>query len=396
MMSQQFLGNSKRCIALDFSCLDHLSLGNGQYRYVVNLVKGLSSITPDNIELLLFGSKPDPVFELKDLFDKGRNTKWTYCQIPPWHFRGAYYLNHLRYPAIISFRKIHLWHALHTFVPCVTFCPKVVTIQDVMYEQFEEYQRIVQSRIYKIEKWILKNRVDHFIASSQSTKEDLNDRWGVPSEKISVAYHGTNFKDVNADTNSDIARMFYRLTKPVLFSPYNLELRKNLPMLLKALPVLLQKYPDLNLVLYGKAAWTVEREEEFKKLIQNLRLEDHIIFTGYISDVDLAFLYEQSDAFIFPSLYEGFGFPVLEAMSKGACVIAFNTSSIKEVVGNGGVLVDPVSTEGLARAIFNLLNVSSLKIRMRQLARERANLFSIQTQALRTWQIYQSVLSSVR
>src|SRR5947209_7741545 len=125
---------SKPVIALDFRWLDDFNLGGGQYRYSVDLIRGLARLQPE-AEFVLLGSKPEPVPELQDIFKTHLNG-WRYSQIPRRLTRGSYYLDHLRYGWVLKRERVNLLHALHTFIPLFSPCPVVATLHDLMYEIF--------------------------------------------------------------------------------------------------------------------------------------------------------------------------------------------------------------------------------------------------------------------
>ncbi len=373
-------------IGLDFTTLDHLTLNNGQYRYVVDLIRGLSEVSPDWVQLIVFGSKPQPVAEIADIFQNDHH-RWRYQQIQTWKFKGSDYLNQLRYVAILAANRINVFHILHSFIPIFALCKFVYTQHDLMEEIFKEYSGVISSRPYQIRKWSVKHRVSRIIAISQCTANDTVRLWQVPSERISVVYHGAQFDKIN-HANSEIVKLIQSHSGQALLSVFNLEPRKNLNELLAAMPILLAQYPNLRLFLFGKAAWTPERQQTFTALIQELGIEDRVICTGFVQDDELALLYRYATIFIFPSLYEGFGLPILEAMAQGACVIARDASSMAEIVGEAGVLIEPCDRYNLATAIANLLENEELRANLSQAAQDRANEFTITKMAANTLKVY--------
>ena len=180
----------------------------------------------------------------------------------------------------------------------------------------------------------------------------------------------------------------------ILASPYNLEPRKNLRALVEALSALKRDFPRLKLVLFGGALLNPDREKEFEMLIENLGLQDSVVRLGIVSDAMLKQIYRRADVFVFPSLYEGFGLPVLEALACGACVLGGTTSA--EVAGNAAELVDTSDAAKLAAAIAALLGNSQRQSELRKSGPLRAREFAVGTMVRRTWETYLDVLSSVR
>jgi glycosyltransferase involved in cell wall biosynthesis len=382
---------NKYRIAIDVSSFDSLNLGVGQYRYAVNLISGLADISPDNLSYIVFGYRTAPVAEIEDIFVK-KPQQWVYKQLSPWNFKGRDYVNHLRYSVLELIYRIDAWHMLHQFIPAFSGAKLIVTEYDLMYELFAEYQNAVASRPYKIHKWLVQNRVDQVVPISYSTAVDLKERWHLPESKISVAQLGSQFLGVaQQDLRPELQQLF-QTGSPTLLSPFNLEPRKNLKGLLLAFQQVRERVPETTLILYGKAAWTPERDQQFQNLLQELELVDHVVLTGYVDDQDLRRLYQKATVFVFPSFYEGFGLPVLEAMSVGACVLACNSSSLIEVVGDGGILVDTHNIEELANKITMLLQDPSLRAGLAQKAIQTSTQFSVESMAAKTLGVYQKVL----
>jgi glycosyltransferase involved in cell wall biosynthesis len=377
-------------IALDFSQLDSAAPTSGQYRYVINLVRGLARLQPD-VDFLLLGSRRGPVSELESVFSDHRD-RWRYRQLPRREFRGADYADHLRYSLLILRKRISLLHSLHTFVPVLASCPVVITIYDLMYDLFGEYEQARRSRPYRIHKWAVKHRVRRVLCISETTAADLRREWEVADDRIDVVPLGTSFCEAEPSESShdELSRLN---SSSLLLSPYNLEPRKNLITLLQATALLSSRYPDLKLVLFGHAAVTTEREANFERELRELGIAATVVRTGVVTDQQLAELYQQATVFVFPSLYEGFGLPLLEAMSMGSCVVARNASAMIEVVGRSGVLVETRDAEALASAIANLFDNETLRNDLRRGAAQQASQFSLERMVNLTYQSYLTALN---
>jgi glycosyltransferase involved in cell wall biosynthesis len=376
-------------IAIDFSAFDYIGFG-GQYRYVINLILGLSEIKQDDFTFIVFGTKINPEPEIAEIFVR-QSQQWIYKQIPSWGFKGRDYANYLRY-AVLEFRyKIDLWHMPHTFIPGLSRVKLIVTEHDLMYELFDEYLSAVKTRPYQIHKWLVQKRVDQIIAISYSTANDLVRLWDIPEGKISVVQHGIRFLLENERRLRPDLQSLFSPDTLTLLSPFNLEPRKNLKSLLLAFKQVREQYPNLQLILYGKAAWTTERNQDYLALVHKLGLEDNIVLTGFVEETDLIILYKQATLFVFPSLYEGFGFPVLEAMSVGTCVLACKSSSLVEVVDTGGLLVDTSNIDELTKGIITLLADNSLRKKISAKAAQVAEKFSVEAMTARTFDVYKKV-----
>jgi glycosyltransferase involved in cell wall biosynthesis len=378
-------------IAIDFTALDVISPVGGQYRYVVSLVWGLARLQPD-VDFLLLGSKSEPVPELGGVFQK-YNDRWDYRSVPRRQFRGAAYLDHARYGWVLLRERVGLLHSLHAFIPLCAPCPVVITIYDLMYELFDDYEEARRSRPYRIHRWAVGHRVRRVVCISETTATDLRNLWGVGEKMLDVIPLGSPFAATGEADGGVQPKVEHTPDAAfVLVSPYNLEPRKNLGALLQAVALLRSRGEAVKLVLFGRAAVTPEREEQFERKVRELGLCESVVRTGILTDEELAALYRRATLFVFPSLYEGFGLPVLEAMSAGACVVARNASAMSEVLQDTGALVETGDPQALASVMANLLGDASLRDALGRRARERAALFSVERMAQLTYQSYLTAL----
>jgi glycosyltransferase involved in cell wall biosynthesis len=222
---------------------------------------------------------------------------------------------------------------------------------------------------------------DAVICISENTKKDLLERYSFPEEKIFITYLA-----------SEIDASLSYGTEPVPSRPYFLYVGKrnsykNFDGLLAAFAKAVSVQPDLALCVVGSPFSEAE-----EKLIAELKLTDHIEYCQDTSDRHLAKLYRCSVAFIFPSLYEGFGIPPLEAMSCGTAVVASNCSSIPEVVGDAGILFDPKSTGDLADILLSLLDRPTERDRLIAKGYQRIQAFSWDKTVAQTLDVYRSVV----
>jgi glycosyltransferase involved in cell wall biosynthesis len=381
-------------IAIDFSTLDHLQMTAGHYRYVVQLVRGLAEMGSTQ-DFLLFGSRNEPVAELKEVFGSG--SRWLYRRIVHWRHRGTAFVDELAYLRHFLSEPISLLHVVHDFIPRCALCRVVVTKHDLIEEVFPEYEATRRDALYRIHRRRLENRADRIICISQTTANDLKRFWRIGGERCVVIHHGVE-ADFFAEPGDDLLQEHpaFHPDAVILVSPYNLEPRKNLRALLEALSVLKRDFPRLKLVLFGRALLNPDREKDFETLIENLGLQDWIVRLGIVSDAMLKQIYRRADIFVFPSLYEGFGLPVLEALACGACVLGGTASATAEVAGNAAELVDTSDAAKLAAAIAALLRNSQRQSELRRAGPVRAREFPVETMVRRTWETYLDVLRSAR
>jgi glycosyltransferase involved in cell wall biosynthesis len=213
----------------------------------------------------------------------------------------------------------------------------------------------------------------------------------IPPEKIRVIYNGVNPRFRPLDDRDYLARVArqYRLPKQFLlfvglFSP-----RKNIAGILQAYAILKKKHQIIHqLVMVGERGWLYRADLE---LVQRLGLESDVVFPGFVEDEDLPAVYNLADVFIFPSLYEGFGLPVLEAMACGTPVVTSDLSALPEVVGDAGVLIDPRNPEEIASGVYRLLSNSKLASGLARAGLERSSHFTWTNAARELMAVFQEL-----
>ena len=372
-------------VAFDFSGLDHLNIGNGQFRYCIDLIRGLAQRSR-SLRFVVAGSRAEPVAEIRHVFD---GAAWRYAHLPRARFKGGAYVDHIRFALWLRRERVDLLHAPHMFLPLLSATPALVTVYDMMSEIFPEYRPRVISRPYQRFKHAVQNQRPLLIAISRTTADDLHRLWGIPSSRIRVVHLGV---DPVMPAPNPGARVNQVTDTTFILSPFNLEPRKNLRALLLAAAVVRKRYPDVRVVLYGRAAVTSEREEQFHRDTREIGIEESVIPVGFLSDQDLASLLRHAAIFVFPSLYEGFGLPVLEAMAAGTCVVARNQSAMAEILGDTGVQIETREPAVLAEAISSLLDDPARRVALGRAAKSRAAQFSIDAMVEGTLAAYKEAL----
>ena len=272
----------------------------------------------------------------------------------------------------------------------------VLTVHDLAFLRFP---RTIELKNYITLKACLRfslDIADRIIVPSFSTKKDIVDFYKYPEKKIVVIPLGVNhdiYRPI-ADIHSlNAFKQKHSLGRYILFLG-TLEPRKNAARLLDAYSILCKKMgvkqaPDL--IFGGGRGW---KNKAFEVKYQNLDkpIKNKIRFLGYLPQEELPFLYSGADVFVFPSLWEGFGLPPLEAMACGAPVVTSNVSSLPEVVGNAAILVDPNSAEEIAEAIYQILIDEHLALSLRYAGLTQAAKFTWSNTALQTYQVYESAV----
>jgi len=238
---------------------------------------------------------------------------------------------------------------------------------------------------------------DWITCISENTKQDFCNYTGMNPERVFVTplAASENFYPVtDTEIISQKLKQYLIPTQPYLLSLCTLEPRKNLNFLLQGFAQILSQDPnlELNLVLVGVSGW--KNNDIFQTVQSTPILKKHVIFTGYIPDHDLSAIYSGALAFVYPSLYEGFGLPPLEAMQCGTPVITSNTSSLPEVVGDAGIMINPKHSDELCQSMLNLVNNQSLRNQLSQKGILRATQFSWARCAEETIKVYKTANNS--
>lgn len=263
-------------------------------------------------------------------------------------------------------------------------CPTVMAILDLAYIRFPQMFR--RRDLWQLRHWTGRSarQAKRILTISQASKDDIINYYHLPPTKVVVTYPG--LKVIQKKSQVDLSK--YGVKGDYLLYVGTLQPRKNLNRLIEAFQLLSEENPQLSLVIVGKKGWLYE--QIFKK-VKELGLEKRVVFTGFVPDEDLPTFYQKARCFILVSLYEGFGLPVLEAMAYGCPVVASRVSSLPEVAGRAGILVDPESTEDIARGIKEALK------KRRQLIRKghrQAKKFSWEKCARETLAVLENVASS--
>jgi len=305
--------------------------------------------------------------------------------------------NYLSWSIQTSFQKTLFSKSdlIHNMCQYPIFSPRnkkyIITIYDlipVLYPHLVTPVYAWQSR--NLLPKILK-KSDRILAISEHTKNDLISRYHIPSEIIDVTHLGVSdhFKPMNKK-EIDNYKKKQRLTNPYILFVGAIEPKKNITTIIKAFSCCIQKIPELILVLAGKPSW---KYHEIFSLIKSLHLEKKVRLLNFVPYEELPLLYCGAEAFVFPSRYEGFGLPPLEAMKCGTPVIVSNTSSLPEIVGERGIMVDPDDFHGLYKQIIRIIQDLTYRNNMIKYYRTRAERFTWDSCIQKTIQSYEKTLS---
>ena len=289
-------------------------------------------------------------------------------------------------------RPVDLLHA-KTLAPAFCPVPFVLTVNDLTWETNPEvFPPAIRLRLSKLVPRSA-HRARLVLAVSEFTKKCLMEFYGLDERKIVVTYHGISsiYRPVQDPAALERIRVKYKLPERFVLYVGKIQARKNLPRLLAAFSSLVRQgsLPH-HLVLVGKRTWT--SEETFAS-IDSLGLTSRVHVTGEVPLDELALLYAAAEVFVFPSLTEGFGLPPLEAMACGTPVISSNATSLPEVVGDAGVLIDPYDVDALARAILDVTSSERLRRELSEKGIARAATFSNRRMAELTHDAYEAAIS---
>ncbi|MCC6546488.1 glycosyltransferase family 4 protein [Candidatus Sumerlaeota bacterium] len=291
--------------------------------------------------------------------------------------------------------QVDLYHGPANFLPPRKICPYVLTLHDMVY--FHNPGRTFYARA-KYWQWYIRatwRMADSIITVSEFSKQQIMKYIPVPADRIHVVYNGVDerfFADPAPELRARV-RSGMKLERPYILYVGRLDPDKNVDRLVAAYKKFVDSgIVDHDLVIAG--AKEFEWSGTYKFVMEN-KLDERVHFTGYIADDLLVPLYSEAAAFCFPSLNEGFGLPVLEAMAAGLPVVTSNISSLPEVIGDAGVQADPFSVDEIAAGLRKVLQPTTAR-EFSEAARARARQFSWQRAAEQTYQVYEEVLKSVK
>lgn len=294
-----------------------------------------------------------------------------------------------QYPRLLRADRACLLHVTYV-APPVAPCPVVVTVHDVSFRRFPEYFSWRDRLVLNLLIGPSIRRAARVITISEFSRGEIARLYRIAPERIEVTplAAGAAFKPSLDQEGAQVRRRYALLTRYIL-AVGNIQPRKNLPRLVAAFASIAAEYPDYQLVVVGQSAW---RGSEVEAAVRNYGLEGRVRFTGYVSDEDLVTLYSGATAVCYPSLYEGFGLPPLEAMACGTPTITSKTSSLPEVVGDAALTVDPSSIDEIAAALHRIIQDDALRAELRRRGLARAAGFSWERTARRTKEVYDRVL----
>jgi glycosyltransferase involved in cell wall biosynthesis len=352
---------------------------SGNETYVVNLLRALADEPGDNSYQVLT-PHPDRLRAIVPLPSSATIVRvWPAASV----LRIPFGI-----PSAVRRYRSNVLHVTYVAPPAVA-CPTVVTVHDLSYLA---YPRSVSPRTRLILTVLVRasvRRAARVIAISAFTRQDLVTRYGIAEEKISVIHlaAGPAFRVLD---DAGRQRLPEGVSEPYVLAVGNLEPRKNLARLIEAFAaVAVEPGITAKLVLVGKSKG---QEASLARLVEQHRLRERVVFTGFVEEDQLVLLYNRAALFIYPSLYEGFGLPPLEAMACGCPVIASNVTAIPEVLGDAALLVDPTSVPAMAEAMRAVLRGNPAAADLRARGLRQAARYSWARAAEQTREVYSDAI----
>ena len=280
-----------------------------------------------------------------------------------------------------------VYHATEHLLPWMAR-PSVMTVHDLIFERYPQHHTRANRAFLRVAMPLFVRRADAIIAVSQHTRRDLLEVYATPPQKVYVVEEGIDERFRPAG-EADIRRVKerYSIRRPYLLMVGTLEPRKNHALAFRALAQLKAEGWPHCLVAVGGGGWLFDAVQ---RQVESLQLSDDVIFAGHVADADLPALYSGADCFLMPSLYEGFGIPVLEAMACGAPVVCSKVSSLPEVAGEAARFIEPLTAEGLADAVRQVLSNPKMADKMLSDGMRQAGRYRWQRAADETVQVYRA------
>lgn len=296
-----------------------------------------------------------------------KNNYFTYEVVPGNVLWSQFFLPY----HLLFHTKIDIFFAPAHYAPRLLKQPLVLSIHDLSYFAFPG--EFLKKDLYKLKNWTAYSikKADRIIAVSRTTKKDILAHFDLSEEKVSVIYNG--FKQNKIKGGQDVLKIYNLKKKQYLLYVGTLQPRKNIPVLIRAFQKFHELHPEFQLVLTGKKGWL------FEEIFEEVRIsgvEGSVIFTGYETEEHLHALYHYAFCFVMPSLYEGFGIPILEAMAQGCPVISSHASSLPEIGSDAALYFDPNDVADLLERLTQLYENPGLARTLVQAGNKRIMEFS--------------------
>lgn len=366
----------------------------GLATYIRNVVRALSRNDREN-EYLVVGS-PTRFEQLGELPENFR--------LLPLQNPEASFANYIEMQKVVNAHNVDVLHVPHTFWrPIFIKAPFVLTVHDLLDYMYRAHSRNDVPRV--VHSYMTRQVMNHaarIFAVSNFTKRDLGRLFHVSPEKVEVVYNAlddTFLRGHSTPEEQEMIRGRYQVESPFLLYAGRISPHKNVARIIEAFSALkadLAKegaFPDLKLLIIGDE---VSKNPDIRRAVIRSGVQHDVRFLGYVSIDVLRVFFDMAKIFVFPSLYEGFGLPPLEAMAHGTPVVASNTTALPEVVGNAAVMVNPENVFEISRALMRVLTDRPLRDRMKAAGLEQAQHFSWDASVQRMLEVYRQVAAEYK
>lgn len=384
-------GRSERP-TIGFDVTAALTQGGGIGRYTRELIRALASEAP-NFYFKLFSAHPPAQLAVPEPLPVVAHVQYHPAPVDArWLYR-LWYRARLPLPVQVFTGQIDLFHSPDFVLPPVRGrIPTLLTVHDLSFIQYPEtFPAALVNYLNNVVPASV-TRASHILADSASTMRDLQSMWGVAAEKITVLYSGVNerFRPVTDEATTRQLRERYGLgERPFVLAVGTVQPRKNYELLVRAFRPVAEQLPH-SLVIAGGRGWL---GEGLPATIERQGLGERVHLIGFVDDADLPALYSAAELLAFPSLYEGFGLPLLEAMACGTPVVSSNASSLPEVTADGSaVLLSPHDEAAWSATLLNVLTDEIARGRLIEAGFARAQRFSWEAAARQLAELYGHLL----
>ena len=371
-------------IGIDATALPPQPVGAGNY--IIHLIRSLAALDP--AEQLVVFAQPGGL----ELINKP-DIPVSWVIIPERSPFARLVWEQVGLPRLVRRLRIDLLHSLHYTRPFWLPCASVVTFHDMTFFLSPHLHTRSKRWFFPQAIRMSARRADALAAVSESTRQDAIRILGIPAEKITTTPLGvdSNYRVIHDPLQRARVREKYRLPEQYVLYVGLVEPRKNLPLLVRAYRDLIDQGISLPLVVAGGFGWDYD---QVLQEIEKLDLKERVQFLGYVPQGDLPLVYNLACLFVYPTLYEGFGLPALEALACGVPVVTSAVASLPEIVGDAGILVSAGDQQALAGAMLAILSDPELSSELSKRGPARASLFTWKRTAQLTLQVYRQVLQT--
>ena len=357
----------------------------GTETYAAGLLKGLAEISKKD-DFVVFVNRESANWSIPNLPNFSR----VVCPVEAHSRPRRYFYEQIRLPRLLSKYNIDIVHSLGYVSPLFAPCSSVVTVHDLNFFALKHtmsYRKRIFLRFFSLQSM---RRSNHVITISRFSKNEICNNTKLDQSGVTVTHLAPLQKSHSAASKNEWAnlRTHYGISKPYIIAIGGGTLHKNIPRLIMAFDSIKDRFPH-SLVLMGRLPGNVNLSADIDK-----ELKDRICTTGYVPEEHVMTLLGNADLFVFSSLYEGFGLPVIEAQQAGVAVICSVAGSLPEVAGDGAIYFDPISVEDLSDKLQYCLGDSNLRLQLVSKGRENLCRFSWVKTAISTMQVYRRVVQA--